>query len=155
MFTVGAPAAWSAPPPSDGKGYIDSTARCASPDVAVVFGSTNSSRVAICRDTAGEYEYRGVRVRDGAKLILPATPTGDGGFVAKQDGVAYTVTESALVISSGGTVIRREAMVDFHGSGATAPKAPATTKATPAPAPTVTAPIDPLPAEVGGSAANG
>lgn len=143
-----------AAPPSDGKGYLDSTARCTSPDVAVAFGSTASSRVAICRDTSGQYEYRGVRVSDGARLILPASPTGAGGFVAKKDGVSYTVTSAALEVTAGDQVLRDEKMLDFHGdTGSAAAAAPAAPPASAAPTTTATVapPIDPLPAEVGGS----
>ena len=139
-------------PTTDDRGFVDSTARCAVPATAVVFGSTASSRVAVCKDSAGQYEYRGVRISDGAKLIVPAKAT-DGGFVAENDGISYTVTSTALVVKAGGQVIRNEPMVDFHGQGqgpAVAP-APATqpsaapetvTPSTPLPAP--------LPAEVGG-----
>lgn len=153
---VGSAAPAYAVPAADGKGYVDSTARCTSPDVAVVFGSTASSRVAICRDEQGQYEYRGVRVSDGAKLILPASSTSDGGFVAKKDGVSYTVTASGLVVSAGSQVIRDEPMVDFHGSGAASAPAPAPKATTPAAPKTTTPPappINPLPAEVGGSGA--
>jgi hypothetical protein len=134
----------AAAPTSDGHGYVDSTARCSAPDTAVVFGSTESSRVAICKTPDGEYEYRGVRLRDGAKLIVPASQSDDGGFVAENDGIAYTVTEDALVISAGSRVIRDEPMVDFHGAEPEAPPASPET-----PTPTTSLP-PPLPAEAGG-----
>jgi hypothetical protein len=130
----------TAAPATDGQGFVDSTARCTPPDVAVAFGSTETSRVAICKTPGGRYEYRGVRVRDGAKLIVPASRSGEGGFVADNDGVAYTVTASSLVVSVGNQVIRDERMVFFHGPDR--PEAP-TTPTTPLP--------PPLPAEVGGS----
>lgn len=147
IFTV-VPAAHAAPD-ADSQGYVDSTARCAAPASVVVFGSSASSRVAICRDSDGEYQYRGVRVRDGARLILPAQGTGDGEYTADNDGIEYSVTSSALVISSGGEVIRREPMLDFHSAGvASSPKSPG---AGPQPAnPTPTTPLPPpLPAEAG------
>ena len=177
LLALGVPSALAAPA-SDGQGYLDSTARCASPSTAVAFGSTESSRVAICKTSGGQLEYRGVRVRDGAKLILSASQSADGAYVAGNDGVTYTVTSSALVVKAGQTVLRTEPWVDFHGS--TSSKAPTTTpglttssaptssapstssppSATSAPAatptvitPTVTTPLPPpLPAEVGGSA---
>jgi hypothetical protein len=134
----------AAAPTADDHGYVDSTARCSAPDTAVVFGSTASSRVAICKTPDGEYEYRGVRLRDGAKLIAPASQSDDGGFVAENDGIAYTVTEDALVVSAGTRVIRDEPMVDFHGAE---PEAPPASPETPTP----TTPLPPpLPAEVGG-----
>ena len=83
-----------------------------------------SSRVAICRDKAGGYEYRGVRVRDGAKLIAPAAPR--AGFVAELGGGTYTVTASALEVTYGGTVLRTRAMVDFHGSVPASASSPST-----------------------------
>jgi hypothetical protein len=140
LLAIGVPSATAAPA-TDGQGFVDSTARCTSPDAAVVFGSTETSRVAICKAPGGQYEYRGVRVRDGAKLIVPATRSGDGGFVAENDGTAYTVTASSLVVSVGNQVIREEPMVNFHETGTTTPTA--------SPPPTPLPP--PLPAEVGGS----
>ena len=101
-----------AAPAFDSQGYLDSTARCS--DAAVLFGSTDSSRVAICK-TSGGYEYRGVRVRDGAKLILSASSAGDGSYTAVNDGITYTVSSSSLAVSSGGSVVRKESWVDFHG----------------------------------------
>jgi hypothetical protein len=131
------PAATAAPA-SDSHGYVDSTARCVSPATVVLFGSTDTSRVAICKTADGQYEYRGVRVRDSAKLIAAAAQSGDG-FTADNDGVTYTVTAKSLVISMGTKVIREESMVDFHRPDA--PSAP----------PTMTTPLPPpLLAEVGG-----
>jgi len=134
----------TAAPASDDQGYVDSTARCAAPAAAVAFGSTDASRVAICNTSGGQYEYRGVRLRDGAKLMVPASQSGDG-FVADNDGVTYLVTSKSLVVSVGNKVIREEPMVDFHRPGT--PAAPATAPATTTP----TTPLPPpLPAEVGG-----
>jgi hypothetical protein len=140
-----APSASSAPP-SDSRGYIDSTARCAAPATAVVFGSTAGSRVAICKLADGDLEYRGVRVRDGAKLIAAASQSADGAFTASRDGIEYMVTADALVISAAEKVIRDEPMLDFHRPASTSsPGAGPTTSATP------TTPLPPpLPAEVGG-----
>jgi hypothetical protein len=145
LLAIGLPSA-SAAPAADDRGYVDSTARCTAPNTAVVFGSTDSSRVAICKTPGGQYEYRGVRVSDGARLTVPASHSGDG-YVADNDGITYTVTSKSLVVSVGDKVIREEPMVDFHGLEA--PEAPA------APPPTTTTPTTPLPpplpAEVGGS----
>jgi hypothetical protein len=136
----------TAAPSADDQGYIDSTARCPSSSRAVVFGSTATSRVAIC-ESDGEYEYRGVRLRDGAKLIVPATKSTDG-YTAANHGITYWVTEDSLVVSAGNEVIRDETMVDFNTpeqSGVGGSPAPAQT-------PTPTTPLPPpLPAEVGGS----
>lgn len=144
-----------AAPESDSQGYLDSTARCASPSVAVIFGSTESSRVAICEQSDGSYQYRGVRVRDGARLVLPATASGSG-YVAENDGLSYTVTSDSLVLRSGDEVIRDEPLLDVHEAEATdetvtSPTTPTTTTPTTT-TPTSTTPLPPpLPAEEGAS----
>ncbi|MCH9732869.1 MAG: hypothetical protein K0U84_24960 [Actinomycetia bacterium] len=141
LFFVTAPAAFSAPA-YDSQGYVDSTARCTAPNTAVIFGRTATSRVAICMSSDGAYQYRGVRVRDGAKLIVPASRSSDGAFTAANDGFQYMVTSRALVISSGTRVIRDETMLDFHRPGATT--APTTTVPRTT-APTTTAPRTTVP----------
>jgi hypothetical protein len=149
LFAYGVPAA--ADPSTDALGFVDSAARCAAPDTAVAFGSTATSRVAICKAASGKYEYRGVRISDGAKLVVPASASSDGGFVAERDGITYTVTSSSLAVSAGSQVLRSEPMVYFHGARTTA-ATPGTSAPAAAPAPpTSTAPLPPpLPAEVGG-----
>ncbi|MBX5485394.1 MAG: hypothetical protein DIU75_014610 [Mycolicibacterium hassiacum] len=134
-----------AAPTSDDRGYVDSTARCAAPNKPVLFGSTANSRVAICETPRGGLEYRGVRIRDGARLIVTATRAGDGTFVAKHDGVTYTVDQDALLIEAGGRVLRTEKMLDVHRPGSTesATAAPTTSASPTTPLP------PPLPAESG------
>ena len=148
---------------TDARGFLDSTARCEAPSTAVAFGRTASSRVAICTESSGQYQYRGVRVRDGARLILAAEPASGGGYVAENDGITYTVTSGALTISAGGRQIRQEPMVDFRGPTSSTPPSTSNTTSTPStstapsvgpapadtPAPTTPLP-PPLPAEVGG-----
>ncbi len=156
LLAIGTPLA-AADPTTDSLGFVDSSARCASPNTAVAFGSTTESRIAICKSPAGQFGYHGVRVSDGAKLVAAATADADGSYVAKQNGVTYTVTSSALVVSDASGVIRREPMTSFHGpktapagasqTPAAKPQAPAATPTAPA----STAPLPPpLPAEVGG-----
>lgn len=157
LFAVGVPSA-PADPSTDAMGFVDSTARCAAPDTAVAFGSTATSRVAICKNSSGKYEYRGVRISDGAKLVIPASASADGGYVGQSDGITYTVTSSSLVVSDGGQVIRHEPMVYFHGvnTPAAAPgtSAPAAPPPAETPKKTFGPPLPelppPLPAEVGG-----
>jgi hypothetical protein len=145
ILAIAVPSATAAPS-TDDQGFVDSTARCTAPDVAAAFGSTATSRVAICKTPGGQYEYRGVRVSDGAKLIVPASQSGDGGFVAENDGIAYTLTANSLIVSVGNQVIRQEPMVNFHG-----PETPTTPTATSTPTPPTTRLPPPLAAEVGGS----
>jgi hypothetical protein len=164
LLAVTVPSA-AAEPTTDSQGFVDSTARCTAPNTAAAFGSTATSRVAICVSPGGEYEYRGVRVRDGAKLIIPASRSSDGKFVAENDGITYTVTPRSLVVSVGSEVIRTEPMVDYHGPEtpttpttsatptATAPTTTTPTSTTPtSTTPTTTTPLPPpLPAEQGGA----
>lgn len=140
LVFAGADQLATAAPSSDAQGFVDSTARCATPDTAVAFGRTESSRVAICESPDGELEYRGVRVRDGAKLILSATRSGDD-FVAESGDAAYTVSPSALMVSIEEKIVRDEPMVEYHGpDAAEAESSPTPSKPLP----------PPLPAEVGG-----
>ncbi|KUI47496.1 hypothetical protein AU198_24530 [Mycobacterium sp. GA-1199] len=157
-FLIGAVAACSAAaaftlpsalaaPATDTRGYVDSTARCAAPYSAVVFGSTATSRVAICETPNGGYEYRGVRVRDGAKLIKTAQKSGNT-FTVDNNGITYTVSEDSLILAEGSRVIRDEAMLDFHEASASSPgMSPPAASSAPT---TSQKPLPPpLPAEVG------
>ena len=131
LVVLGVPLAIAAPtavPPYDSQGYVDSTARCTKPDTAVIFGTTETSRVAICKTAGGTYEYRGVRVSDGAKLIVTASQTSDGDFSAKNDGVTYTVTATSLTVSAGGSTIRTESWTDFNSPQSPATSTTGTTK---------------------------
>jgi hypothetical protein len=123
LIAVGMPLALAAPtavPPSDNEGYVNSTARCTSPDTAVLFGTTESSRVAICKASDGSFEYRGVRVSDGAKLIARATQTSANSFVLNNNGVRYTITPTALSVTANGDTFRTETWTDYHGPKASA-----------------------------------
>jgi hypothetical protein len=154
LLAITVPSA-TAEPTTDSQGYVDSTARCSSPNTAAAFGSTDTSRVAICESPSGKYEYRGVRVRDGAKLVVPATKSSDGKYVAENDGITYTVSPSSLVVSVGSEVIRTEPMVDYHGPETPTTPTASTTPTVTSPAsttPTSTTPLPPpLPAERGGT----
>ncbi|CAJ1578615.1 hypothetical protein [[Mycobacterium] wendilense] len=82
----------------------------------------------------------GVRGRDGAKTILPATLADDGAFIAENYSIEYAVAAKSLIISEGDRAIQEDPWTDFHTAGAAA-SAPTT-----APPPSAT-----RPAEVGGS----
>lgn len=119
LIAVGVPFALAAPtaaPPSDSAGYLDSTARCTKPDIAVLFGATQSSRIAVCKTAAEAFEYRGVRMSDGATLIATATQTSGNTFTVKNDGVQYTITPTALSVTANGDTFRTETWTDFHST---------------------------------------
>lgn len=138
MLVVAVPAAVGAPD-FDDAGYLNSMARCEKPTAAVVFGATAESRFAICKAPDGAFTYRGVRISDGAKLVVPAKESTNG-YIADNNGIEYLVTAKSLVVSRGADVLREEPMVDYHGSQAPAQQ----------PTPTPTTPLaPPLPAERG------
>ena len=139
VATLGLPSAVAAPA-TDARGYVDSTARCGAPSEAVIFGSTATSRVAICKMPDGRYEYRGVRVRDGASLIKSAEKSGDE-FTVDNNGITYTVSDESLILAAESRIIRDETMLDFHQGSASGLTSAPTTSAKPLP--------PPLPAEVG------
>lgn len=135
MFVIAVPTAWAAPE-SDAAGYLNSTARCDAPATMVLFGATAESRIAICKLADGTFQYRGVRVSDGAKLTAAATESTNG-YIAASDGIEYLVTAKSLVVSKGNDVLREEPMEDFHGAGApaSAPATPTSTTELPPPLP--------------------
>jgi hypothetical protein len=142
LLVVTAPLAAGAPA-SDDAGYLNSTARCEKPSTAAVFGATAESRIAVCKNTDGTFTYRGVRISDGATLVVPAEQSTDGAFVADNNGISYLVTAKSLVVSRGADVLREEPMTDYHGAQAPAQQ----------PTGTPTTPLGPpLPAERGHTA---
>ena len=117
--------------PSDGRGYLDSSARCDTDQVLMAYGRTARSLVAICVGSDGDLEYRGVRLTDEASVTLPAGRGSDGSIVATNDGVTYSVSPAAFLVSEGDTVLYRDPWVEFRvprfDDGATSSAAPSTT----------------------------
>ena len=108
------PTAEAKPPtvPTDGQGYLNSPARCAPGQSAVLVGRTTLSLIAICADGRGGYQYRGIRLADGAAVVLPAKALSDGCFGARGDAIDYTVSSRKLLLTRGPRVVRDETMVD-------------------------------------------
>lgn len=116
LATNGAlPSAGAKPPvgATDSHGYVNSPARCDGPQTAVVVGRTSLSQIAICTDNRGHYEYRGVRLRDGALQRLPAKSMANGCFGARTEQIAYTVSKNKLLLTAGLRVVRDEVMLEF------------------------------------------
>ncbi len=129
----------AAPFPTDAGGFVNSAARCGSAQTALAVGRTQRSLVVICADQNGRYDYRGVRISNGALLKVMAETTSDGGFLARSEDVTYAVSPTQLLVTSGDTVINREPMIEyrqphpFAASGAPKPH-PQPTSTAPAPA---------------------
>jgi hypothetical protein len=98
---------------ADGRGFLNSPARCDPQQTAVVIGRTKLSQIAICANDRGGFEYRGVRVSDQAIMRLPATALANGCFGAHTDQVVYTVSARKLLLTAGMRIMRDEAMVEF------------------------------------------
>ncbi len=99
---------------TDDRGFVKTAARCDPPTFAVAVGRTQQSLVAICNDGRGNYEYRGVRLKDNSALNLPATKTADGKFTVKNANFIYMFSAKELMIVQGwGWVLRKEPMVAY------------------------------------------
>jgi hypothetical protein len=115
----------SAPFATDDRGFVDSQAHCDATQIAVAVGRTQRSLVAICTDPHGQYEYRGVRIGDGAALKVAAETTPGRGFLAHNDDFTYTVSPTELVVSTDIEVIRREPMIEYKEPRSYAAESPA------------------------------
>lgn len=109
----------------DAQGFVDREgARCVGPQPAAAIGRTARSLVVVCSTPGGGYEYRGMRLRDGAALqISDVTPT-EVGFVARNHEIAYVVSPKELVVTSGNLTLARDPMVEYHASGPARPARP-------------------------------
>jgi len=89
-------------------------ARCNSTNPAVVIGRTAKSALVICETGAGRYYYKGVGLQNGGLSveIEDPAPTGSG-FVATNNGVQYSVSPGALVITQRSSMLSNEPMVEY------------------------------------------
>lgn len=99
---------------TDRSGFLHSTARCDSDQTARAIARTEQSLVVICADQRGQIEYRGVRLSDEAMLKAGAWAGASQGFVARNYRVTYALSPTALTVSSGGTVLKNEPMVEYR-----------------------------------------
>jgi len=152
----------AAPPDdsSDEYGYLNTAARCDDDQTLMAFGRTSRAMVAVCVDSDGELEYRGVRLSDQAATTLSATRASDGSIIATNDGVTYAISPTFFLVSEGDSVLYRDAWIEFRqprfsGAPTTTP-APSTsstpstssspsTSSTPPTVSTTTVPMAPVP----------
>jgi hypothetical protein len=118
---------------TDEHGYTDSAARCDDDQMLKEFGRTTRALVAICVGDDGQLQYRGARISDQAALTMPASEGAGGVVIATNADVTYAVSEDALLVSEGDTVLYRDPWVEFHqprfptGDQAASSSAPPTT----------------------------
>ena len=91
---------------TDDNGFVQTEARCERPQSPVAFGRTQQSLIAICGQGSDRFEYRGVRLSDGAVLTADAVEQRDNEFVAESERLTYTFSAKELAITSGDEVIR-------------------------------------------------
>jgi hypothetical protein len=103
------------PPPvmsgADSKGFLDSGGpQCVGTDSAALLLRTSQSRVVVCRSTVGALSYHGVRLSDGAGLVLSNVQGKEDGYTAVNpaDGTEYRASLKGLVITQGGQVLGSE-----------------------------------------------
>lgn len=101
-------------PSTDEYGFVDSAARCSASQSLMAYGRTARALVVICVDPDGELRYRGVRTTDGASLEMTAGRGSDGSIVATNDGVTYSVSPAAFLVSDGDSVLYRDTWTEFH-----------------------------------------
>jgi hypothetical protein len=114
---------------SDEQGYVGTDAHCDSSQLAVAYGRTTRSLVAICTLADGGYEYRGVRLSDEAGLTVAAKAV-DGGFVAQNEAATYTITPQQLLVTSEGDVVYRDTWVEYEQPRFTAEGTPSSASPT-------------------------
>ena len=100
----------AAAPATDGQGFVGSPARCDT----VAIARTERSAVVVCRTTGGDYSYRGVRLQDGASLVLDDVRPIPAGFEARNDGTTYRLSPTELVVISGETLQSRDPVVEYR-----------------------------------------
>lgn len=100
--------------PTDDRGFVDTAAYCQGAAVATAYGRTADALVAICAGQDGQLQYRGVRLRDGAAVMLTAQADGSGAFVAENDGVVYTVSPTELTVTVADSTLHRQAMLEYR-----------------------------------------
>jgi hypothetical protein len=116
----------NSPHPLDDRGFVNSSARCDGQLSAAAIARTAGSLVAICVDQGRAYQYRGVRLSDGATLNVGAESLGAREFVAHNDGIEYQLGTEQLVITSGATLVRREPVVEYKEPQSFSAEAPPT-----------------------------
>ena len=61
---------------------------------------TKLSAVLICDDGTGGYTYKGLRLKDGARIDVPGAIPTSTGFTATNNGTRYDVSQTGLVIQT-------------------------------------------------------
>lgn len=99
---------------TDAQGFTDSRGpRCNHTNPAVAIARTELSRVVICETGVGRLYYKGLGLDSGLPIEIDDPAPTPSGFVVTNEGVRYTMSRSALLITRGSEVISNERMVEY------------------------------------------
>ena len=100
---------------ADRQGFVGYPgALCNSTNPSVVFARSADSALVICETGVGRFHYRGVGLQNGGLSVEIEDPVQTGaGFVATNNGVQYSVSPGALLITQGSSVLSNEPMLEY------------------------------------------
>ena len=75
-------------------------------------GRTADSVVVICQTGVGRFYYKGAGLQNGLSVEIDDPVQTGAAFVATNNGVQYSVSPAALMITQGSTVVSNEPMVE-------------------------------------------
>jgi hypothetical protein len=102
------------PPDADTQGFVGYLgARCNYTNPAVAIGRTSDSVVVICQTGVGRLYYKGVGLQNGQSVEIDDPVQTGAAFVATNNGVQYSLSPTALIISQGSTVLSNEPMLEY------------------------------------------
>jgi hypothetical protein len=78
-----------------------------------VIARTPDSALVICETGVRRYYYRGVGLKNGLSVEIDDPVQTGPGFVATNNGVRYSVSPGALVITQGSSVLSNEPMLEY------------------------------------------
>jgi hypothetical protein len=79
----------------------------------VAIGRTADSVVVICQTGVGRFYYKGVGLQNGLSVEIDDPVQTGAAFVATNNGVQYSLSPTALIITQGSTVLSDEPMLEY------------------------------------------
>ena len=102
------------PPDADSQGFVGYPgARCNYTNPAVAIGRTSESLAVICQTGLGRLYYKGVGLKNGLSVEIDDPVHTGAAFVAANNGVQYSLSRTALIITQGSTMLSNEPMLEY------------------------------------------